>query len=454
MSGAGQNLVRRPGTLLCLVSVRKMTANGIDDPLCRALIEAVGPDQVLVDPDLMTGYTIDATGRGPGTATAVVRPGSVEEVRRVLVICRQFGHPVVPQGGNTGLVGGSIPHDGEVVLSLRRLSDVNLNSAAREVTAGSGVTIGTLQGHARQAGLAYGVDLSSRDSATVGGTIATNAGGMNVVAHGDTRRQVLGLQVVFADGSVGTRLVGIGKQSLGPDLVHLLVGSEGTLGVITAARLRLVDAVAADRVVCLVAVDRLVDGLSLLAPGVTALEFFDRPSLEAAVTHRGLGRPLPGDSPFYVLVETSDEPSLARDAVAAVDRRLWAYREAIPDTINSLGVPCKLDVGIPLGHLDDFVTALDRLDLDGDRYLFGHLAEGNFHVNIIGAVDPRRTADQVFEVVVALGGAIASEHGIGVDKAKWWRQTTDPSLLAQSRRVKAALDPDNILNPRVFWGDS
>jgi FAD/FMN-containing dehydrogenase len=431
-----------------------MTANGIDDRLSRALIEAVGPDQVLVDPDVMTGYTTDATGRGPGTAAAVVRPGSVEEVRRVLGICREFGHPVVPQGGNTGLVGGSIPHDGEVVLSLRRLNDVTVNGATREVTAGAGLTIGTLQKHALNAGLAYGVDLSSRDSATVGGTIATNAGGMNVVAHGDTRRQVLGLQVVFADGGIGTRLVGPVKQSLGPDLVHLLVGSEGTLGVITAARLRLVDAAPPDRMVCLVAVERLVDGLSLLGSGVTALEFFDRRSLEAAIAHRGLARPLPGDSPFYVLVESTDDPKLAHDSFAVVDRRLWAYREAIPEIINSLGVPCKLDVGIPLDRLDDFVTALDRLDLDGDRYLFGHLAEGNFHVNIIGAVDPTRTADQVLEVVVALGGAIASEHGIGVDKAKWWRQTTDSALLAQSRRVKEALDPDNILNPRVFWGGS
>ena len=431
-----------------------MTANAIDDRLGRALVEAVGPDQVLVDPDVMIGYTIDVIGRGPGSAAAVVRPGSVDEVRRVLVICREFGHPVVPQGGNTGLVGGSIPHDGEVVLSLRRLNEVTVNGATREVTVGSGVTIGALQKHALNAGLAYGVDLSSRDSATVGGTIATNAGGMNVVAHGDTRRQVLGLQVVFADGGVGTRLVGPEKQSLGPDLVHLLVGSEGTLGVITAARLRLVDAAAPDRLVCLVAVERLADGLSLLGSGVTALEFFDRRSLEAAVAHRGLARPLPGDSPFYVLVESTDDPKLAHDAVAVVDRRLWAYREAIPEIINSLGVPCKLDVGIPLERLDDFVTALDRLDLDGDRYLFGHLAEGNFHVNIIGAVDPQRTVDQVLEVVVALGGAIASEHGIGVDKAKWWRQTTDPALLAQSRRVKEALDPDNILNPRVFWGGS
>ena len=435
-----------------LVSVPKMTANVIDDRLYRALIEVVGSEQVLVDPDFITPYTIDAIGRGPRNAAAVVRPASLEEVRLVLLACRQFGQPVVPQGGNTGLVGGSVPHDGEVVLSVRRLNEMSaVNAETREVTVGAGVTIGALQEHARQAGLAYAVDLSSRDSATVGGTIATNAGGRNVVAHGDTRRQVLGLQVVFADGTVGTKLVGVGKQSLGPDLMQLLVGSEGTLGVITAARLRLVEAPSGDRVVCLVAVETLSEGLALRGPGVTALEFFDRPALEAVMTQRGFGRPLPGDPPFYVLVETAQTPALASDAVAVVDRRLWDYREAIPDTINRQGVPCKLDVGLPLESLDDFVTALDRLDLDGQRYLFGHLAEGNFHVNIIGASDPRRTADQVLEVVVGLGGAIASEHGIGVDKAEWWRRTTDPSLVSKSRRIKEVLDPDNLLNPKVFW---
>jgi len=422
--------------------------------LHQALIEAVGSKQVLIDLDLMTPYTIDAMGRGPGNATAVVRPGTAEEVTRVLAACRQFGCPVVPQGGNTGLVGGSVPHDGEVVLSVQRLNGIGtVNRETREVTAGAGLTIGALQTHARQTGLGYGVDISSRGSATVGGTIATNAGGMNVVAHGDTRRQVLGLQVVFPDGTVATRLAGVGKQSLGPDLMQLMIGSEGTLGVITAARLRLVDAPASDRVVCLMAVDKLGDALAALSGSdVTALEFFDRRSLEAAVSHRGLGRPLPGDSPFYVLVESTETPALDFDAVAVVDRRLWEYREAIPDTINRLGVPCKLDVGLPLDSLDAFVSALDRLDLDGERYLFGHLAEGNFHVNIIGARDPKRTADQVLEVVVSLGGAIASEHGIGVDKAEWWRRTTDSSLLTQSRRIKEALDPDNILNPSVFWG--
>lgn len=431
-----------------------MSARGGSDGLHRALMEAVGRDQVLVESDLISGYTIDAMGRGPGTATAVVRPGTVEEVRQVLAACRTFGCPVVPQGGNTGLVGGSVPHGGEVVLSLRRLDEVGeVNRSTREVTVGSGLSIGALQRHAVQAGLSYGVDLSSRDSATVGGTIATNAGGMNVVAHGDTRRQVLGLQVVFADGSIGTRLAGVGKQSLGPDLVQLMIGSEGTLGVITAARLRLVDALPANRVVALVGVDNLVEGLSLRGLGVTALEFFDRRSLEMAVKHRGLARPLAGDPPFYVLVESAEEPKLPPDALAVVDRRLWAYREAIPDAINSLGVPCKLDVGVPLESLDDFVAALDRLNLDGDRYLFGHLAEGNFHVNIIGASDPPRTVDQVLEAVVGLGGAIASEHGIGFDKAEWWRRTTDPSLLAQNRRIKEALDPGNLLNPKVFWGE-
>ena len=432
-----------------------MATTGANNRLYRALVQAVGLEQVLIDQDMMTGYVTDVLGRGPGSASAIVRPGSVDEVHLVLAACQKLGQPVVPQGGNTGLVGGSIPHDGEVVLSLRRLNHLTaVDQRSRDVTVGAGVTIGALQEHARRSGLGYGVDLTSRDSATVGGTIATNAGGMGVVAHGDTRRQVLGLQVVFADGSVGTRLTGVEKQSLGPDLMQLLVGSEGTLGVITAARLRLVDAFDNTRFVSLVAVDRLAEGLALLRPEVTVLEFFDRPCLEAVVTHRGLARPLPGDARFYVLVESAGEPDLAADAVAVVDRRLSAYREAIPDTINHLGIPCKLDVAVPLERLDEFVAALDRLELDGDRYLFGHLAEGNFHVNIVGARDPQRVADQVLEVVVAFGGAIASEHGIGVDKARWWRQTTDPSFLAQSRRIKEALDPANILNPRVFWGDS
>jgi FAD/FMN-containing dehydrogenase len=423
--------------------------------LRRAFEQVVGPTHVLVDPDLVAGYLRDWTGRWTGHSAAVVRPGSVEEVQHVVRICRELALPLVPQGGNTGLVGGSIPHQGEVVLSLRRLDWLwPVDQKTRELTVGAGVTIAALREHAQQAGLVYGVDLSSRDSATVGGTIATNAGGMNVVANGDTRQQVLGLEVVFADGSLGRRPTGVVKESTGPDPFRLMVGSEGTLGVITAARLRLLPRVDEDRTVTLVAVESMGEGLRYLRPGlVNALEFFSQACLDLVVEHRALPRPFSTAAPFYVLIESAELPDVPETSPAVVDRRLWSYREAITETINQLGVPTKLDVALPLSRLDEFVARIDQLGLDGDVYLYGHLAEGNFHVNVLGAPDPVRLVDEVLGLVTELGGAIASEHGIGVAKAAWWRRSTDPALLAVNRRIKEALDPTGILNPEVFWGE-
>jgi FAD/FMN-containing dehydrogenase len=320
------------------------------------------------------------------------------------------------------------------------------------VTVGAGVTIGALQEHAREAGLRYGVDLASRDSATIGGTIATNAGGTRVVSQGDTRRQVLGLEAVLADGSRLSRVNGMPKASLGPDPLQLLVGSEGTLGVITAARVRLLPPETVEPIVTLVAVQTLSDGLGYLGSGVRAIEFFDTACLEAVIEHLGLVRPFPGETPFYVLIESGVTPPIPENAEAVVDRRLWAYRESITETINDLGIPVKLDVAVPLDRVDDFARAVRGLQLEGETYLFGHLAEGNFHVNVVGNPDPDGVVDQVLEIVVGLGGVIASEHGIGVAKANWWRRTTEPSVLAFQRRVKEALDPDRILNPAVFWG--
>jgi FAD/FMN-containing dehydrogenase len=374
-------------------------------------------------------------------------------VQEVVRICNEFDVPLVPQGGNTGLVGGSIPHNGEVVVSMRRLDWIGpVDLRAGEVTVGAGVTIGALQDHARNVGLAYGVDLASRDSATVGGTIATNAGGSNVVAHGDTRRQVLGLEVVFADGTLGSRSGALVKESTGPDPLRLMVGSEGSLGVITSARLRLIQRPSVAPTVTLVALESLQDGLRYLQTGVTALEFFSRACLEMVVSHRSLSRPMPSDPPFYVLIESVDLPDVEDPEQAVVDERLWVYRESITETINQLGVPTKLDVALPLDRLDDFAAEMGDLGLRADVYLYGHLAEGNFHVNVLGAEDPIEVVDKVLTVVLAMGGAIASEHGIGVSKAGWWRRSTDPSLLAVNRRMKDALDPDGILNPEVFWG--
>jgi FAD/FMN-containing dehydrogenase len=418
-----------------------------------AFREAVGANQVLTDSDMAAGYVRDWTGRWTGATSAVVRPGTVEEVQAVVRICHQYSMPLVPQGGNTGLVGGSIPHHGEVVLSLRRLVRLGIvEERMGEVTVGAGVTVGALQAYARRSGLEYGVDLASRDSATVGGTIATNAGGMNVVANGDTRRQVLGLQVVFADGSIGSRLDGVAKESVGPDPFHLMVGSEGTLGIITAARLRLLPPPEREPMVVLVGVEGLGEGLRFLGPGARAIEFFDRVCLETVIEHRGLSRPLRDDHPFYVLIESTDEPEIPERMEAVVDRRLWAYRESITETLNQLGVPVKLDVAVPLDRIDEFAAAVYGLGLAGGVYLFGHLAEGNFHVNVVGNPDPESVVDRVLGIVTLLGGVIASEHGIGVAKAGWWRRSTDPATLALNRRIKEALDPDGILNPEVLWG--
>src|SRR5579872_2831962 len=214
------------------------------DTLLAELVAIAGQEHVLTDPDVVAGYTTDWTRRFSGAALAVVRPSGTAEVAAVLRACARHGTPVVPQGGNTGLVGGSVPAPsgggGAVVLSTRRLRRLDpVDTLSGQVTAGAGVTIAELRAHAARAGLEYGVDLAARDSATVGGTIATNAGGIQTIRYGHTRAQLLGVEAVLADGSVISRLGGIQSDNTGYELAQLLAGSEGTLGIVTAARLRL-----------------------------------------------------------------------------------------------------------------------------------------------------------------------------------------------------------------------
>ncbi|MGH8979363.1 MAG: FAD-binding oxidoreductase, partial [Acidimicrobiia bacterium] len=205
------------------------------------LRDVVGAEHVLTDPEITRGYSVDWTGRFAGETPAVIRPARVDEVRAVLALCDRARVAVVPQGGNTGLVGGSVPLGGEVVLSLLRLDELGpVDETAAQVTAGAGVRLGDVQAHARAAGWEYGVDLGARERATVGGTVATNAGGTYVLRYGATRRQVVGVQAVLASGDVVGRLDGLEKDNTGYDFGGLLCGSEGTLAVVTAARLRLV----------------------------------------------------------------------------------------------------------------------------------------------------------------------------------------------------------------------
>lgn len=442
------------------------------------LVDVVGPDHVLTDADVVAGYCVDWTGRFRGATPAVVRPGSAAEVAAVIDVCRAAGVAVVPQGGNTGLVGGGVPLAGEVVLSLRRLSSVGpADRRSGQLTAGAGASLGEVQRAASGAGWAYGVDFGSRDSATVGGSVATNAGGTRVLRYGDTRSQLVGAEAVLGDGSLVSRLGGLVRDNTGYHLPSLLCGSEGTLGVVTAARLRLV-ARADERVVALLAFDdptEAIDAAGALRREVASLEaaeLFFASGLELVCSTIGLPAPFPSAHPAYLLVEVAARTSPLAALATAVDslagvtgaavaedpgRRteLWRYREAHTAAINTLGAPHKLDVTLPFDRLAGFLAAVPAVVAAAapaaSTWLFGHACDGNVHVNVTGvAPDDFSVDDAVLSLVVDLGGSISAEHGIGTAKRAWLSRTRSSAEIAAFRAVKSALDPAGILNPNVL----
>ncbi len=289
------------------------------------LLGKAAGSHVIVDPEVVASYTTDWTGRFVGQSPAVVRPGSTEEVAAIVETCRDLGVALVPQGGNTGLVGGGVPLGGEVVLSLRGLQRLDpVEPLAGQLTAGAGVTIGQVRRAAASAGWSYGVDLGSRDSATVGGTVATNAGGMHMIRYGDTRAQVVGVEAVFGTGAVVSHLGGLIKDNTGYHLPSLLCGSEGTLAVITSARLRLVPTLPY-RTVALAAfasVAGAVSAAGLYRQSLTTLEaceMFLEPGLELVCSITGLRSPFAAAHAAYLLVEVADrtDPTEALSAVTA-----------------------------------------------------------------------------------------------------------------------------------------
>lgn len=432
----------------------------------------MGAAHVLVDADERAGYEQDWTGRFRGRATAVVRPGSADEVAAVVAWCDERGVAVVLQGGNTGLVGGGVPTDGEVVLSLRRLRSLGpVDLAAGQVTAGAGVTLADLQATAGGAGWAFGVDLAARDSATVGGLVATNAGGLQVLRWGAMRAQVLGIEAVLADGRVVRHLGGLVKDNTGYDLPGLLTGSEGTLAVVTGARLRLVPPVTAPltaMVACLSTPDAvaLAGEARRTLPGLVAVEAVWPNALALVARHERLSVPIevPG-SGVAVLIEidtggSSDAAHAletlvgARPAVVATEpgprRRLWDLRERVTESIGREGVPHKLDVTLPLGGLADFATEVMRR-VDASVYLFGHLGDGNLHVNVVGPPPDDDVVDGVvLRLVAEHGGSVSAEHGIGRAKRRWLHLSRSPAEIAVFRAIKQALDPHGTLNPGVL----
>jgi FAD/FMN-containing dehydrogenase len=448
--------------------------NGVTDPLLDALVAAVGERDVLVDDDVCAPFEADWTGRFGARARAVVRPGDAAEVAAVLAACRQHRAAVVPQGGNTGMVGAGVPRGGEVVLSLVRLRELGqVDPATAQVQAGAGVTLAALQAHARAAGLDAGVDFGGRDSATVGGMVATDAGGMHALRHGTVRARVAGLEAVLADGGVVDRRAGLLKDNAGYDLPALLVGSEGTLGVITSVRWRLVPLLTA-RVAALVPLPSLSAAAELLGrvrprlPSLHAAEFFIDDGLQLVLDHLGVAPPLPQRAPVYVLLEcaaaTDPTAELAEaleaggvgDAAVADEStergRLWRLREGHTEAINAAGIPHKMDVGVPLARLAEFaeraVAEVQRVAPGARVILFGHLGDGNVHVNVLGPAPDDEAADEaVLRLAAACGGTISAEHGVGVAKARWLALTRSPADLRAMGQIKHALDPDGILNP-------
>jgi FAD/FMN-containing dehydrogenase len=446
----------------------------VSDPLLEALVAAVGERDVLADDDVCAPFETDWTGRFAGRARAVVRPASAAEVSAVLAACGDHGAAVVPQGGNTGMVGAGVPRGGEVVLSLTRLRELgDVDTATAQVDAGAGVTLATLQVHARAAGLDAGVDFGGRDGATVGGMVATDAGGIHALRHGTVRARVAGLQAVLADGSVLDRRAGLLKDNAGYDLTALLVGSEGTLGVITSVRWRLVPLLPA-RVAALVPLGSLAAAAELLGrvrprlPSLHAAEFFIDDGLQLVLDHLGVAPPLPQRAPVYLLLECAAVADPTAELAAALDaagvddaavadesterRRLWRLREGHTEAINAAGVPHKLDIGVPLARLAEFgeraVAEVHRVAPEARVILFGHLGDGNVHVNVLGLAPDDEAADEaILRLAAECGGTISAEHGVGIAKAHWLHLTRSPADLRAMAAVKRALDPEGLLNP-------
>ena len=480
--------------------------------LLESLRQITGPTHILSTGDL-TAWEQDWRKRSRGKALAVARPGNTAEVAAIVKACAAAGVSIVTQGGNTGLVVGSIPDESgqQLVLSLQRMNTVrHIDPANMTITAEAGCILQNLQEAAEQAGFLFPLSLAAEGSCTIGGNLATNAGGTQVVRYGNARDLCLGLEVVTAQGDIWDGLTGLRKDNTGYDLRDLFIGSEGTLGIITAATLKLYPQPVA-RLTAWAAVPSMQHAVALLAlahqhlgAGLTGFEVMGQfalslvaknfkqqrvPFLEAPVA--APVRPKQGTAPsgsvgatYCVLLENSDQESESHardqferlleialeqgcvlDAVVAENiaqaKQLWHIRESIPLAQAEEGLNIKHDISVAVSRIPEFVAATDALlvaALPGIRLVnFGHLGDGNLHYNVQapagadGASFLRDHEEQVnalvYESVMQFGGSISAEHGVGSLKLDKLEQYKSPVALGMMRAIKQALDPHNLMNP-------
>ena len=461
--------------------------------LLETLRAALGAPHVLSEGDL-SAYEQDWRKRTRGKALAVVRPGSTAEVAAVVKACAAAGASIVPQGGNTGLVAGSTPDDSgrQVVLSLQRMQAVRqLDAANMSITVEAGCVLQNLQDAAEKAGFLFPLSLAAEGSCTIGGNLATNAGGTQVLRYGNARDLCLGLEVVTAQGEIWNGLSGLRKDNTGYDLRHLMIGSEGTLGIITAATLKLHPLPSAT-LTAWAALPSLAAAVQLLglaqkhlASGLTGFEVMGQFALSLVAKHFPQQRvPLWDSTPYCVLLENSDfeseaharerfeqlmeqalEAGIITDAVVAENiaqaRALWHVRESIPLAQAEEGLNIKHDISIPVSRIPEFVATTDALlqrSIPGVRLVnFGHLGDGNLHYNVQcpEGTDPAaflhaneaRINTLVYDSVLAHQGSISAEHGVGSLKRDTLPHYKSAVALQMMRTIKAALDPQNLLNP-------
>lgn len=454
------------------------------------LKEAAGPDGFSEDAHEIAPHLVEWRGKFQGRSPLLLKPRTTAEVSRILAICHETRTSIVPQGGNTGLVGGQIPLNGEILLSLARMNRIrSLDAEGMTVVAEAGVVLAELQRVADDAGRMFPLSLASEGSCTIGGNLSTNAGGVNVLRYGNARDLALGLEVVLADGSVLDLLRSLRKDNTGYDLKQLFIGSEGTLGVITAGALRLFPK-PTERVTCFAALPSVEAAVALLgrlqeATGglVSAFELIPRLGLDFVLAHiPGTSDPLPAPSAWYVLIEVASgarftlgeivsqaiaeaiEHHAASDAVVAASEAqrqgLWRLRESLSEAQKHEGGSIKHDVSVPVASVPEFLRrgceAAGRL-IPGIRPVpFGHLGDGNIHFNFSVPKDGDNEAFLarwselnriIHDIVHAFGGSISAEHGLGVLKREEILRYKSAPEIETMRALKRTLDPHNILNP-------
>lgn len=465
----------------------------VSEAFIREIERVVGAAGIVRDPELLAVYLSDWRNAYIGKAALVVRPASTEEVAAVVRLCQEHQVALVPQGGNTGLCGGSIPDASgtQVVLSLTRMTRIREVDPANEtITVEAGVILQRLQEAAAEAGRLFPLSLGAEGSCTVGGNLATNAGGTAVLRYGNMRDLTLGLEVVLPDGQIWNGLRGLRKDNTGYDLKHLFIGSEGTLGIITAAVLKLYPAVRSVTTAWVALPDPhaaieligLVRGLC--GDRLTGFELMSRQSVNFVLRHvAGCSDPFADIHPWYVLIELSDtqpdaplndllevgigealERGWVLDAVLASSEAqvaaLWAMREGISEAQNHEGPSLKHDISVPVSRIPEFIQTTDQRLLDqfpGVRIVaYGHVGDGNLHYNIskpVGSEDAAFKAQQeaimnvIYEATTRFHGSISAEHGLGQAKRAAARQYKDPLELELMRAIKATLDPMGLMSP-------